>query len=318
MTEATIWHNPACGTSRNTLAIVRATGIWQLFAPASRRLFAATAAGAPNHAASGALAAQAAVIAGAAAHVVNHGATGALAAQSATLAGSAAHVSRHTTAGALAAQSATISGNAARVGAPSPHSASGALTAQSAAIAGSAVHVATHAATGALAAQSAAVAGTAAHSVAVAHATSGALAAQPSKVAGTAARFVAVAHAASGALVAQAAVISGGNRTTGAAPPAGGSKWPLVKKQSTQKLYQRKKIVDELNGIAEMFGQGFEGRLINPPPEVIPPQERMYSPLVRQMRAKWMTAQPDELDVQQPLAAPLGIDELRRKYMKKA
>lgn len=27
MTEATIWHNPACGTSRNTLAIVRATGI---------------------------------------------------------------------------------------------------------------------------------------------------------------------------------------------------------------------------------------------------------------------------------------------------
>jgi arsenate reductase (glutaredoxin) len=25
--SATIWHNPACGTSRNTLAIIRATGI---------------------------------------------------------------------------------------------------------------------------------------------------------------------------------------------------------------------------------------------------------------------------------------------------
>lgn len=28
MTEAvTIWHNPACGTSRNTLAMIRAAGI---------------------------------------------------------------------------------------------------------------------------------------------------------------------------------------------------------------------------------------------------------------------------------------------------
>jgi len=27
MSGATIWHNPACGTSRNTLAMIRATGI---------------------------------------------------------------------------------------------------------------------------------------------------------------------------------------------------------------------------------------------------------------------------------------------------
>lgn len=27
MSEVTIWHNPACGTSRNTLAMIRATGI---------------------------------------------------------------------------------------------------------------------------------------------------------------------------------------------------------------------------------------------------------------------------------------------------
>jgi arsenate reductase len=27
MSDATIWHNPACGTSRNTLAMIRATGI---------------------------------------------------------------------------------------------------------------------------------------------------------------------------------------------------------------------------------------------------------------------------------------------------
>jgi len=26
MSDVTIWHNPACGTSRNTLAIIRATG----------------------------------------------------------------------------------------------------------------------------------------------------------------------------------------------------------------------------------------------------------------------------------------------------
>ena len=25
--SVTIWHNPACGTSRNTLALIRATGI---------------------------------------------------------------------------------------------------------------------------------------------------------------------------------------------------------------------------------------------------------------------------------------------------
>jgi arsenate reductase len=27
MNEVTIWHNPACGTSRNTLAMIRATGV---------------------------------------------------------------------------------------------------------------------------------------------------------------------------------------------------------------------------------------------------------------------------------------------------
>lgn len=27
MSKVTIWHNPACGTSRNTLAIIRATGV---------------------------------------------------------------------------------------------------------------------------------------------------------------------------------------------------------------------------------------------------------------------------------------------------
>ncbi|MDP5279364.1 arsenate reductase (glutaredoxin) [Sphingomonas sp. DG1-23] len=27
MSEVTIWHNPACGTSRNTLAMIRATGV---------------------------------------------------------------------------------------------------------------------------------------------------------------------------------------------------------------------------------------------------------------------------------------------------
>jgi arsenate reductase len=27
MSDVTIWHNPACGTSRNTLAMIRATGI---------------------------------------------------------------------------------------------------------------------------------------------------------------------------------------------------------------------------------------------------------------------------------------------------
>jgi arsenate reductase len=27
MTDVTIWHNPACGTSRNTLAMIRATGV---------------------------------------------------------------------------------------------------------------------------------------------------------------------------------------------------------------------------------------------------------------------------------------------------
>lgn len=27
MTHVTIWHNPACGTSRNTLAMIRATGV---------------------------------------------------------------------------------------------------------------------------------------------------------------------------------------------------------------------------------------------------------------------------------------------------
>ncbi|WP_133366525.1 arsenate reductase (glutaredoxin) [Qipengyuania sediminis] len=39
--SVTIWHNPACGTSRNTLALIRATGIepevvWYLEAPPSR------------------------------------------------------------------------------------------------------------------------------------------------------------------------------------------------------------------------------------------------------------------------------------------
>lgn len=27
MSDVTIWHNPACGTSRNTLAMIRATGV---------------------------------------------------------------------------------------------------------------------------------------------------------------------------------------------------------------------------------------------------------------------------------------------------
>ena len=45
MNNVTIWHNPACGTSRNTLAIIRASGtepevVEYLKAPPSREKLA--------------------------------------------------------------------------------------------------------------------------------------------------------------------------------------------------------------------------------------------------------------------------------------
>ncbi len=146
------------------------------------------------HATTGSLSAQASTVSGAAQH--QHATTGALSAQAATIAGTATHLTLHSTTGALSSQAAVIAGAAAH-----EHAASGALSSQAAAIAGAAAHE--HAASGALSAQTAAVAGTATHFTL--HTTTGALGAPDATIAGTAAHQ----HAATGALSAQAASIAG-------------------------------------------------------------------------------------------------------------
>lgn len=157
--------------------------------------------GAPSHATSGALAAQAATIAGTADHRTLHPTSGALASQSATIAGSATHLLLHTTTGALSAQAATISGTAQH-----QHAATGALVAQAATVAGSAAHLTLHTTTGALSAQAATIAGSAAHQ----HAATGALQAQSATISGAADHTAAGAsHGTSGALNADAATIAG-------------------------------------------------------------------------------------------------------------
>lgn len=154
------------------------------------------------HATSGALSAQAATIAATAAH--QHVATGALAAQAATLAATAAHLTLHTTTGALASQSATMAGTAAHSTAAT-HATTGALAADAATVAGAAAHLTLHASSGALAAQAATVTGAAAHE----HAATGALAAAAAAISGAAAHTAAGVHDAAGTLQADAATIGG-------------------------------------------------------------------------------------------------------------
>jgi hypothetical protein len=145
----------------------------QIYAPLTRRIWVPASAGGTSHAASGALAAQAAAVAGVALHP--HTSTGALAAQAASVAGAALHP--HTSTGALSAQDATVTGAALH-----PHTSTGALTAQNATVAGAALHP--HTSTGALASQDSTVAGTAAHLTL--HTSTGALSADAASVAGVA------------------------------------------------------------------------------------------------------------------------------------
>jgi hypothetical protein len=134
------------------------------------------------HTTTGALAAQAATVSGAA--VSPHLSTGALAAQAAVVAGTSAHLTLHTTSGALEAQAAVVAGDAAYEVSGTDHAASGALTAQSATVAGSAAHLTLHTSTGALSAQAATVAGSAAHLTL--HTTTGELVAGSAQVSGVA------------------------------------------------------------------------------------------------------------------------------------
>jgi hypothetical protein len=154
--------------------------------------------GAPSHATSGDLTADAATVAGTAVHLTLHTSSGELVAQAATVAGSALHP--HTTAGALAAQAATVAGTAAH-----QHTTTGALTAQAATLSGTAAHE--HAATGALTADAATVAGDADHAAGASHDTSGDLVAGAATVAGDAAHLTL--HTTSGVLEAQAATVAG-------------------------------------------------------------------------------------------------------------
>jgi hypothetical protein len=140
-------------------------------------------AAAGSHAASGALASDAATIAGTAAHLTLHTSTGALASDEAAIAGTAAHLTLHTTEGALASDAAVIAGTADHA-AGGEHPTEGALSSDAAAIAGTAAHLTLHTTTGALAADAATVAGTATHLLL--HTSTGALAAEAATMAGTA------------------------------------------------------------------------------------------------------------------------------------
>jgi hypothetical protein len=178
---------------------------WQLLSPIPRRIFAAEAAGPATHATSGALAADAAVVAGTAARTHVHTSSGALAANAAVVAGTAARTHVHTSSGALAANAAVVAGTAART---HVHTSSGALAADAAVVAGTAARTHAHATSGALAADAAVVAGTAARTHV--HTSSGALAADAAVVAGTADHSVPGAtHTTSGALAAASASVSG-------------------------------------------------------------------------------------------------------------
>lgn len=175
---------------------------WQVAQPipGRRRAFSVAAGG--THTTTGALAADAAVVAGTAAHLTLHTSTGALSAGAATVSGSATHLTLHTTTGALSAAAATIAGTAVH-----PHTTTGALSSAAATIAGTADNAAAgeHAATGALSAAAASVSGTAVHKTL--HATTGALSASAATVAGTAAHLTV--HTTTGALQAASATVSG-------------------------------------------------------------------------------------------------------------
>ena len=77
----------------------------------------------------------------------------------------------------------------------------------------------------------------------------------------------------------------------GAAPPDEKKRKLLKKILPPSDKPSRSEIVSELDGIAEMFNQGYEGRLIDPQPQAAPKAVKarpMYSPIVMQMRAKYM------------------------------
>ncbi len=77
----------------------------------------------------------------------------------------------------------------------------------------------------------------------------------------------------------------------GAAPPSEVKRKPIKKILPPSDKPTRSEIVSELDGIAEMFGQGYEGRLLDPQPKAAPQAmtpKPMFSPMVMQMRAKYL------------------------------